>query len=306
MRPSPRRVGGGGPVSTRRRQQAVTAWLFALPFMVIFGGFMLLPVLGSLGMSFTDMRIQDLRTPFNVDVVGFDQYARLFGDRQFLRALANTFIFCAVAMPVTVGVGMVLAVGLNNGITRFRSAFRVGYYAPVVTSVVAVAVVWRYMFQPEGLINTVLGWVGIDGPNWLQDPRWSLPALMLMWVWRHMGNMMIIFLAGLQAISPDVIEAATMDGANAWRRFTRITLPLLRPTILLGFILLSISSLQLFEEPYIMTQGGPLDSTLSVTYFTFNQFGYGNYGYSSAASYVLFVVIALLALLQFRVLRPKD
>jgi multiple sugar transport system permease protein len=300
------RAGGGSLTAGRRRRQGLTAWLFSLPFLLIFGGFMVVPLLGSFFMSFTDMKLADLRTPFAVNFVGIEQYQRLFGDARFLRALANTFGFAVVAIPVTVGLGLLLAVGVNNGITRLRSVFRLGFYAPVVTSVIAIAVVWRYILQPDGLLNTMLGWLGIDGPNWLADPHWALPAIVGMWSWHHVGNMMVIFLAGLQAVSPDVLEAARVDGANAFQRFFRITLPLLRPTVLLGFVLLSISSLQLFEEPFVMTQGGPLDATLSVTYFTFNQFGFGNYGFSAAASYVLFVVIALLSLLQFRLLRSKD
>ena len=189
---------------------------------------------------------------------------------------------------------------------KFRTVFRVGFYTPVVTSIVAVAVVWKFILQQDGLLNTVLSWVGISGPDWLNSTTWAMPALILMAVWRNMGTLMIIFLAGLQTIPEDVKEAAAIDGANAWQRFIRITLPLMRPTLLLGAVLLSVGYLQFFEEPYVMTKGGPLDATLSISYFTFNQFGFGKYGYASAASYVLFVVIALLSLVQFRALRSKD
>ncbi len=152
----------------------------------------------------------------------------------------------------------------------------------------------------------MLSWVGISGPDWLNSTTWAMPALIMMAVWRNMGTLMIIFLAGLQTIPEDVKEAAAIDGAGAWKRFTRITLPLLRPTLLLGAVLLSVGYLQFFEEPFVMTKGGPLASTLSISYFTFNQFGFGKYGYASAASYVLFVAIALLSLVQFRALRSKD
>ena len=288
------------------RKQAMVAWLFALPFLVVFGAFMLVPLLSSLGMSFTDFRSSDLRNPFNVNGVGLDNFVALFGDARFIQSLINTGYFVAVGIPLTIVAGLALAVALNNGITRFRGAFRVGFYTPVVTSIVAVAVVWRFILQPDGLVNVMLGAVGIEGPNWLQDPVWAMPSLIVMKVWLHMGNLMIIFLAGLQTISPELLEAAKVDGAGSWRRFVSITLPLLRPTILLGAVLLSVSYLQFFEEPFVMTQGGPLGSTTSISYFTYDQFGFGKYGYAAASSYVLFVIIALLSLLQFRLLRSKD
>jgi multiple sugar transport system permease protein len=299
---APRR---GGPAAERGRRSLV-AWLFALPFVLIFGVFLLVPLVSSFVMSFTDFTSRDVQNPFAVEFVGLDQFAALFGNQQFLRSLLNTAYFVAVGIPLTMAAGLALAVALNNGITRFRSAFRVGFYTPVVTSIVAVAVVWRFILQPDGLLNLMLGWVGIPGPDWLNSTAWSMPAMIMMAVWRNMGTLMVIFLAGLQSIPVDVLEAAQVDGANAWQRFTRVTLPILRPTLLLGAILLSVGFLQFFEEPFVMTKGGPLDSTLSASYFTFNQFGFGLYGLASAASYVLFVVIALLSLLQFRALRSKD
>lgn len=292
--------------TARRRRQGLVAWLFALPFVTVFTVFMLLPLLGSFGMSFTDLTIKDIRTPFSVNFAGIDQFTRLFGDETFLRSMRNTAYFVVVGIPLTMAAGLALAVALNTGITKFRSVFRVGFYTPVVTSIVAVAVVWRFILQNDGLLNTMLGWVGIDGPDWLNDPTWAMPSLIALAVWRNMGTLMIIFLAGLQAIPADVYEAAEVDGAGPWRRFTRMTLPLMRPTLLLGAVLLSVGFLQFFEEPYVMTGGGPLDSTLSISYFTYNQFGYGNYAYASAAAYVLFAVIAALSAVQFRLLRSKD
>jgi multiple sugar transport system permease protein len=175
-----------------------------------------------------------------------------------------------------------------------------------VTSVVAVAVVWRFILQPDGLVNRALGGLGIAGPDWLHSSTWAMPSLIVMAAWRNMGTLMVIFLAGLQALPAEVGEAATADGATAWQRFRHVTLPLLRPTLLLGAILISVGYLQFFEEPFVMTEGGPLNSTLSATYFTFNQFGFGRYGAASAASYVLFAVIAAVSVLQFRLLRAKD
>ncbi len=308
---SPGDAGGAGgkrvdPGISRRRRQTLTAWLFALPFVLVFGIFMLLPLVSSFAMSFTDFTSRDVTTPLAVGFVGIDQYKDLFGNPQFLTSLYNTGYFVIIGIPLTMIVALALAVALNNGIEKFRTVFRVGFYTPVVTSIVAVAVVWRFILQDQGLLNTILGWVGINGPDWLNSTTWAMPSLILMAIWRNMGTLMIIFLAGLQTIPEDVKEAASIDGANGWKQFTRITLPLMRPTMLLGAVLLSVGYLQFFEEPFVMTKGGPLDSTLSISYFTFNQFGFGKYGYASAASYVLFVAIALLSLVQFRALRSKD
>jgi multiple sugar transport system permease protein len=284
----------------------VAAWLFALPFMLVFGVFMLVPLVSSFLMSFTDFRSTDVQTPFAVGFVGLGQYADLFGDAQFRKALLNTAYVVVAGIPLTMAVALALAVALNTGITRLRTVFRVGFYTPVVTSIVAVAVVWRFILQPDGLLNTMLHWIGITGPDWLHSTTWALPSLIGMTAWRNMGTLMVIFLAGLQNVPWELHEAAIMDGAGPWQRFRRITVPLLRPTLLLGAVLLSVAYLQFFEESYVMTQGGPLDSTLSVSYFTYNQFGFGKYGYASAASYVLFTVIAALSMVQFRLLREKD
>ncbi|MDR8411990.1 sugar ABC transporter permease [Nonomuraea sp. 3-1Str] len=303
---APSRSAGDDPGRARRRRMTAVAYLFALPFVLSFAVFMVFPLVSSFVMSFTDFRNSDIENPLAVEFVAVDQYVRLFENQQFVRSLLNTVYFVAAGIPLTMIVALALAVALNNGITRFRTAFRVGFYAPVITSIVAVAVVWRFILQPDGLLNTVLGAVGVHGPDWLNDPLWSMPAMILMAVWRNMGTLMIIFLAGLQGIPANVLEAASADGAGAWQRFARVTLPMLRPTLLLGAVLLSVGFLQFFEEPFVMTKGGPLDSTLSISYFTYNQFGFGNYGTASAASYVLFVAIALLSVVQFRAFRTKE
>jgi multiple sugar transport system permease protein len=289
-----------------RRRATVVAYLFALPFLASFAVFMVFPLLASLGMSFTDFTNRDIATPFGVDFVGLEQFTTLLSTPRFLRSLVNTLYFVSVGIPLTMVIALALAVALNSGITRFRTAFRVGFYAPVVTSIVAVAVVWRFILQPDGLLNTALGAIGITGPNWLGDPAWAMPAMIMMAVWRSVGTLMVLFLAGLQNVPQDVLEAAEVDGANPWQRFVRVTLPILRPTLLLGAVLLSVGFLQFFEEPFVMTKGGPLDSTLSISYFTYNQFGFGNFGLASASSYILFVAIALLSLVQFRAFRSKD
>ena len=297
-------------VSTRKGsragRQTLIAWGFAAPFLVLFLLFMAGPILASFFMSFTDLTTRDLRSPFNVNIIGFDNYVRLFQDERFIHSLLNTGIFVIVGVPLTIIVSMLVALALNTGITKFRTVFRVGYYAPVVTSIVAIAIVWRFILQDDGILNGVLGWVGIQGPNWLEDTFWALPSLILMAVWRNIGTLMVIFLAGLQGVPKEHHEAAMVDGANVVQRFFNVTLPAMRPTVLFAAVITGIGFLQFFEEPFVMTRGGPLDATLSSAMYTFNQFGFGNYSYASAASYVLFLAIVVLSLIQFRLLKRED
>jgi multiple sugar transport system permease protein len=274
---------------------------------VLFLVFMAVPVVVSLVMSFTDLRSTDLRNPFAVNFVGLDNYTRLFSDDLFLRSSVNTLVFVVIGVPLTIVIALAAATALNSGLLRFRALFRVGFYLPVVTSIVAVAVVWRFLLDPEvGLVNNLLRVVGIDGPSWLFDTKLALPSLIAMAAWRNFGFLMVIFLAGLQAIPGDLYEAATLDGATRWQQFRNVTLPLLRPTLLFGGVVTGIGYLQFFEEPFVMTQGGPLSSTLSVSYHIYNQFGFGNYGYAAAASYVLFVAIVALSVIQFRFLGERN
>ena len=286
-----------------RRRRAVTGWSFAAPFTVLFLVFALLPVVASLAMSLTDMRASDLRNPLAVNFVGLDNYLRLFGDALFLRSALNTIVFVLAGVPLTMLAALAAANALNSGLIRLRGLFRVGLYLPVVTSIVAIAVVWRFLLDPEaGLVDDLLARVGVSGPNWLGDPHTALGSIVVMSAWRNFGALMVIFLAALQGIPADLYEAAMLDGAGRWAQLRRITLPLMRPALLFGAVITGIGYLQLFEEPLVMTQDGPLSSTLSVSYHIYNQFGFGNYGYAAAASYVLFVAIVALSVLQFRLL----
>jgi multiple sugar transport system permease protein len=257
-------------------------------------------------MSFTDLRSTDMRNPFAVEFVGLENYTHLISDPLFRKVTVNTFLYLILGVPLTMAVALAAAVGLNR-VTRLQGLFRVGYYLPVVTSIVAVAVVWKFLLRDQGgLINTVLSWVGIDGPGWLDSTTTALPTLVVMAVWRNFGSLMVIFLAGLQTVPREILEAAEVDGATAWARFRYITLPMLRPTLLFGAVITSIGYLQFFEEAFVMTKGGPLDSTKSITFFTYDQWGYGNYAVGSAAAYLLFLVIVVLTAIQFRALREKD
>lgn len=291
--------------SRGRRKLTWIAWGFAAPFVILFLIFMAGPIIASFAMSFTDLTTRDLRTPFNVNLVGFENYANLFADPRFLRSMLNTGIFVIVGVPLTMIIALLVALALNTGITKFRTVFRVGYYAPVVTSIVAIAIVWRFILQQDGLLNGFLSLFGISGPNWLEETAWALPSLIMMAVWRNIGTLMVIFLAGLQGVPKEHHEAAMMDGAGAAGRFVNVTVPALRPTLLFAAVITGIGFLQFFEEPFVMTRGGPLDSTLSGAMYTFNQFGFGNYAFASAASYILFLAIVVLSLVQFRLLREK-
>ncbi|GAA5025702.1 sugar ABC transporter permease [Microbacterium fluvii] len=283
-----------------------TAWGFAAPFVALFAVFLAGPIVASLFMSFTDMTTRDLRSPLNVNIVGFANYIALFQDPRFLRSLGNTAYFVLVGVPVTMALALLVALALDKGIRRLRTVFRVGYYAPVVTSIVAIAIVWRFILQPDGLLNGFLGMLGIQGPDWLQSTTWAMPALIMMAVWRNIGTLMVIFLAGLQGVPREQHEAAMVDGANVFQRFRNVTLPALRPTMLFAAVITGIGFLQFFEEPFVMTQGGPLDATLSTAMYTYDQFGFGNYAFASASSYVLFLAIVLLSLIQFRLLGRRD
>jgi multiple sugar transport system permease protein len=289
-----------------RLRQAAVGWGFALPFTVLFTVFLAGPVLASLAMSFTDMRSGDLRHPLAVNVTGIANYTRLLRDELFLKAAGNTAVFVLLGVPLTMVTGLAAAVGLSSALTRFRTVFRVGYYLPVVTSIVAISVVWRFLLQPDsGLVNSLLRVVGVAGPNWLGSTSLALPSLTVMAAWRNLGFQMVIFLAGLQAIPLHLYEAARMDGASRWSQFRYVTLPMLRPTLLFVGVITTIGYLQFFEEPFVMTRGGPLSSTLSVSFHIYNQFGFGNYGYASAMSYVLFLAIVLLSVVWFRLLRRE-
>lgn len=285
----------------------LVAWAFASPWIIIFVVFMAAPIIASLILSFTDFGIADIANPFNLNFIGFQNYVKLLHDPTFITAVLNTLEFVLVGIPLDVALGLLIALGLNRGVGAFRSIFRVGYYLPVITSIVAIAVVWRYLYDPDmGLINNALHVVGLPGVNWLGNPNLAMPSIIVMTVWHNVGGAMIIFLAGLQGIDKTLYEAAHIDGAGAFARFRSITLPMLQPTMLFVVVTTTIGFLQVFAEPFVMTGGGPLNRTFTVSMYLYQQgFNFFNQGYASAIAYVMFVVIAIVALIQFRVLRPQ-
>jgi multiple sugar transport system permease protein len=285
----------------------LTGWAFSAPFLVIFLVFLALPILASFVLSFTAFGLGNLRDWFGADFIGFDNYTKLVEDETFGKAVRNTLLFVVFGVPLTLALGLLAAIGLNQGLGKLQGVFRVGYYLPVVTSIVAIAVIWRYILHPDyGLINVMLGKVGIDAVNWLGESSTALGSIVALGVWRNFGFDMVIFLAALQSINPALHEAARVDGATSWQVFRRVTLPLLRPAILFLAIVTSSGYLQLFEEPFVMTGGGPLNSTLSVSMYVYQGLSFGNYGYASAVAYALFVAIVVLAAIQFRLLRSEE
>ncbi|MFD7296425.1 carbohydrate ABC transporter permease [Streptomyces sp. NPDC059897] len=301
---------GGGTKRRRKRsmgKQNLAGWLFSTPFLALFAVFMLFPIIATLVMSFTDFAQRNVRQPLDAKFVGFDNYVKLFGDDQFLRALFNTAYFVVVGVPLTIGLGLFVAVLLNNGIDRARTFFRVGFYAPVVTTIVAVAIVWRFVLDPsDGLIAGLGDELGFTAPDFLGSETWAMPSLILMAVWRNLGTVMVLMIAGLQAIPTEVREAARLDGAGAWQELRRITVPLLRPTLLYATVITTIGYLNVFEEPFVMTQGGPSDATLTVSLDMYKQgFSFFNMGYASAMAYVLFVVIMGITVLQLRLMKDN-
>jgi multiple sugar transport system permease protein len=288
-------------------RQDLIGWSFALPFVILFGVFLALPIVAAFLFSFTSFGLRDITNPIGASVVGVDNYARLLSDAKFWKSLGNTVYFVVVGVPLTLALGLVIANALSRGITRFRTAFRVGYYLPVITSIVAIAVVWRFLLNPDfGLINLLLAKIGVNGPNWLANPTLAMPSIIAMAVWRNVGFAMVVFVAGMQAIPSMLYEAAAIDGAGRWQSFRYVTLPMLRPTILFMLVITTIGYLQLFEEPFVMTGGGPLDATLSVTMYMYQQgFTFFHQGYASAIAYVLFVIVAIVAFLQFKFLRSE-
>lgn len=311
------RTAGGGATIPRRsrdaaarrrgRRRAAVGWAFATPWTVLFAVFLAGPILASLVMSFTDFGLRDLRNPVGTNLIGLDNYVALLGDPVFLQAAGNTAYFVVAGVPLTLAAGLLAALGLNRTVLRFRTLFRVGYYLPVVTSIVAIAVIWRFLLHPDlGLINLLLGAIRIEGPNWLADPVLAMPAIIAMAVWRNLGFVMVIFLAGLQGVPAELYEAARIDGASTWGEFRHVTWPLLRPTTLFAAVITSIGYLQLFEEPFVMTGGAPLNRTLSVNMYLYEQgFNFLHLGYAAAIAYALFIAIAVLTVLQFRVLRTQ-
>lgn len=278
------------------RKDERTAWVFLLPSLVLFATFTGIPVMAALGISFTQW---DLFNPARF--IGLDNYTKLFRDPIFARVMGNTAYFVLLSVPVQMLIGLGCALALNRGI-RGQTFFRIAYFLPVVTSTIAAALVWAWLFNANfGLINALLSLVGItDVPRWLASTQWAMPAVIIVSIWQNLGYAMVLFLAGLQNIRADLYDAAAIDGARGWRRLWFITLPLLSPTTFFVLIISIIGSFQIFELVFVMTQAGPANATNTLVYYIYqNGFQFYQMGYASAAAMILFVIVLIMTLVQY-------
>jgi multiple sugar transport system permease protein len=290
----------GGAYSLERRQ-AVAGYLFIAPAMAIFFVFTLLPVAIATYLSFTNY---DVFT--KLDWIGTVNYEDVFQDELFWRALVNTVVYTGWSVPVSMAIGLALALLLNQKL-RGLGIYRTVYYVPVVTSMVAVAMIWIQLFDPlYGVISNALEGIGIRGVNWLGDPNLAMPSIIVVSVWKVIGWNMLIYLAGLQGIPDYLKEAASIDGANGWQTFWRITLPLLQPTTFFIFVTSLIGAFQVFDQVYVMTGGGPAGATTTLVHQIYNAaFKALDMGYAAAMSFVLFGIILVVSLFSIRAIRGE-
>ena len=275
-----------------------TGLLYLSPYLLGLAVFTLFPFVASLLLSFSDYRLQD---PVSAaQLIGLENYRAMIHDRTFGRSLAVTLIYVFLTVPLKLAFALFIAFVLNFRL-RAINAFRTAYYLPsILGGSVAIAVVWRYVFAGDGLLNQALGWIGATPLNWLGEPVYAMGSIVLLRLWQF-GSAMVIFLAGLQGIPNDLYEAARLDGASAWQTFRRITLPLLTPVIFFNFIMQVIQAFQEFNGPYVITGGGPLKATYLLPLMIYEEaFKYFEVGYASALSWALFVLVAIFTALAFR------
>ncbi|MCR4426454.1 MAG: sugar ABC transporter permease [Firmicutes bacterium] len=289
------------PLLNLRTREILTAGGFLLPNVGVWALTHVFAVGMALWLSFNDW---DLFSP--PKFIGLANYVRLFtDDRNFRRAAFNTLYYVIGIVPLSTALSLALAIAMNQELRAIRF-FRTAFYLPVVTSTVAISVVWIWLFNPDrGLFNYFLGLLGVTNtPGWIYDMAWSKPAIIIQNIWHYVGYYMVLFLGGLQGIPAHLYEAAEVDGATRWQQFWKITLPLLSPTTFLVIVLRVISTFQIFEEVYVMTEGGPWGSSQSVVYFIYkNAFEFFRMGYASAMAITLFAVIFVCTLLQFKLQR---
>jgi multiple sugar transport system permease protein len=289
-------------------RQERTAWLFTAPVLGIILLVFVVPTLVALALSVTDYSIYALADWANVRFVGLGNFRDLLATPLFWRALGNTALFAIIGVPMAIGTSLAAALLLQERTVRWKPLWRVLLFAPYVTSVVATAVVWRYLLNTRfGLINYALAGAGLPPVDWLGDPNASIPAILLFVTWKIFGYNMIVFTAALAAVPGDLMEAARLDGAGRWARFRHVTLPAIGPTLLLAAVMSVAGFLQIFAEPYVMTLGGPAQSTVTVLYFMFDEgFKWWNLGQASAVAFVLFLIILAITLVQMRIGRRYE
>jgi multiple sugar transport system permease protein len=285
------------------------AWMLLAPALAAISILFLVPIAAAFVLSLTDFDIYALGDLANVRFIGLKNYATLLGDPLLWKAMRNTALFLFVGGPLTVGSALAAALLLNSRVARWKGVFRTIFFAPYVTTLVAVAVVFRYLYHPRfGLIDRGLAWLGVPSIDWLGDPRWAMPAIILLAVWKNFGYATILLIAGLQNIPESLYEAARLEGAGAWHLFRKITLPLLSPTFLFLGVMTTIGYFQFFAEPYVMTDGGkPLNATLSVGLLMYkNGFRWWSMGYAASIAFILFVVVLGLTAVQFWIQKGQE
>jgi len=290
------------------KPEARAAILLLLPAMTLITVFYLIPVAGSAVLSATDFDIYSVGDASHTRFVGFGNYAKLLNNALFWRALTNTLYYSLVGGPLTILIALGAALLLNSKLARFKPLFRTIYFAPVVTTLVAVAVVFRFLYHSRvGLLNRILDLFGVAPIDWLGDPRWAMPALILFAVWKNFGYAAVIFMAGLQNVPEELYEAARIDGAGPVRQFRYVTLPELGPTFVFVAVITAIGFLQAFAEPYVLTpEGGPLNSTVTIVMLMYREgFRWWNMGYAAAVAFVLFALVILGTLAQRMIRRAR-
>ena len=289
------------------RAETRAAVLFAAPALAILGVFFFLPVIAGFALSLTDFDLYAIGDIHNVRFIAFRNYQELLGNSIFWTALANTLYFSLIGGPLTVATSLGAALLVNAKAARFKPLFRTIYFAPVVTTLVAVAVVFRFLYNPRfGMLNRILASVGLPPVDWLGDARWAMPAIIALAVWKNFGYNMLIFVAALQAIPAELNEAAELDGAGAWQRFRYVTMPALRPAMLFVTVMTVLANFQLFAEPYVMTQGGPLHSTVSLVMLMYEQgFRWWRMGRAAAIAFLLFMLMLAATRIQLRLQRER-
>lgn len=279
-----------------------TPYFFIAPTLILLAMFSLLPIVIALVISFTDMDLAGLADYSNISFVGMQNYLDVLTDPLFVQAITNTLYYVIIGVPSVIALSLAIALLINFGRSKIFTTFRVIYYLPSVTNVVAVAVVWTYLYNPSlGLFNYLLNLVHLPDVQWLQHPIIAKISLIILALWRAIGLNMLIFIAAIKGIPRSYYEAAQIDGASSWQQMRTITLPLLRYAIFFVSITTMIGWIQFFEEPLIMTKGGPLNGTMSVALFIYNNgFQYSKFGYAAAGSFILFISIIIITLIQFK------
>ncbi|MCT4388077.1 MAG: sugar ABC transporter permease [Lentilactobacillus hilgardii] len=280
----------------------IMPYTFIFPALLLLILFSIIPIIISLVISFTNLDITGLGNWAAVKFIGLSNFINLFQDSLFLQSVGNTLFYVVFGVPAVIALSLTIAIMINFGQNKFFKLMRLVFYTPSITNTVAVAVVWTFMYNPSsGLINTMLNQIGLGSVGWLTDQHVAKIALIILAVWKAIGLNMLIFLAALQGVPKDYYEAAELDGANWWQQTMHITIPSMKFSIFFVSVTTLIGWFQFFDEPFVMTKGGPLGSTNSVALFVYqNGFQQSNFGYAASASFVMFAAIIMVTLIQFK------